>query len=123
MNLATKRRAHYDLVTAGGLHYNTCKGVTMTATTPSITSFPPRDLADFLDLCTGRWMSLRSRFALWQAAFVLRHIGRPLVVSEPCTGLCGYKRIAQIAGARYRIVNALETDRRYHTLNIIDKPN
>ena len=62
MNLATKRRGHYDLVTARSLHYNTCKGATMTANTPSITSFPPRDLADFLDLCTGRWMSLRSRF-------------------------------------------------------------
>ncbi|GCE65211.1 phycobiliprotein lyase [cyanobiont of Ornithocercus magnificus] len=36
----------------------------MNKTSSPITSFPPKDLAGFLDLCAGSWMSLRSHFEL-----------------------------------------------------------
>ena len=36
----------------------------MNKTSSPITSFPPKDLAGFLDLCAGSWISLRSHFEL-----------------------------------------------------------
>ena len=49
----------------------------------------------------------------WESCYVLRHLKRALSVSETCTGLCAYRRIAQLAEMPYEVVNAYEIDHRY----------
>ena len=50
----------------------------------------------------------------WELGYVLRHLKRALTVSEPCTGLCAFRRIAQLAEAPFKVVNAYEIDSRYN---------
>ena len=50
-----------------------------------------------------------------EACHVLRHIGRPLTVSEPCLGLAGWMRLSCIAQASVVIVNGYEWDKDFKT--------
>lgn len=54
-----------------------------------------------------------SHLQFWRETFVLRHLKRPLTVSEPCTGLGAFRRITALASSTGKMVNCCDVETRY----------